>query len=127
MDNIKLEELLSKIISEDDNDEEICMMVEECKKEDEEKNKSILTTSIAEDAFQGYIAPYPADIYTTPNEIIYHYPDGHEFVIDTRDYANINFATTATAIGYAPTASSGISGPAIDNMAIDPSWVPYYR
>ena len=83
MDNIKFEDLLEKIINENDDDVEVCRMVAECK-EEEEKNKqmSVLATSETVDSLK-YITEDNADICTSVNQILYQYPDGRQFVINT--------------------------------------------
>lgn len=87
MDNIKFEDLLEKIINENDDDVEVCRMVEECKEEEEKKKQSdVLTTSCAVDYLK-YIED-KATIYTSENQILYQYPDGHQFVINTNDVLN---------------------------------------
>lgn len=88
MDNIKFEDLLEKIINENDDDVEVCKMVEECKEEEEKKKQSsILTTSGAVDYLK-YTTEDNATIYTSVNKIMYQYPDGRQFVIDTNDVLN---------------------------------------
>ena len=90
MDNIKFEDLLEKIINENDDDVEVCKMVEECKEEEEKKKQSsVLTTSGAVDYLK-YITEDNATIYTSEDKIMYQYPDGRQFVIDTNDVLNAN-------------------------------------
>lgn len=108
MDNIKFEDLLEKIINENDDDVEVCRMVEECK-EEEEKNKqsSILTASDTLDTLDTlikYITADNATIYTSEDKIMYQYPDGRQFVIDTNDVLNAN-----TGIYNFTNSTSGIS------------------
>ena len=82
MDNIKFEDLLEKIINENDDDVEVCRMVEECKEEEEKKKQRV-------DSLK-YITEDNANIYTSVNKIIYQYPDGRQFVINTNDVLNAN-------------------------------------
>lgn len=82
MDNIKFEDLLEKIINENDDDVEVCRMVEECKEEEEKKKQRV-------DSLK-YITEDNANIYTSVNKIMYQYPDGRQFVIDTNDVLNAN-------------------------------------
>lgn len=75
MDNIKFEDLLEKIINENDDDVEVCRMVEECKEEEEKKKQRV-------DSLK-YITEDNATIYTSEDKIMYQYPDGRQFVINT--------------------------------------------
>ena len=75
MDNIKFEDLLEKIINENDDDVEVCRMVEECKEEEEKKKQRV-------DSLK-YITEDNATIYTSVDKIMYQYPDGRQFVINT--------------------------------------------
>lgn len=93
MDNIKFEDLLEKIINENDDDIEVCRMVEECKEEEERKKQMV-------DSLK-YITEDKATIYTSENQILYQYPDGHQFVINTNANTGILNINSTSGISNA--------------------------